>query len=143
MTGKAASQLTEAVQSASESGIVALIDDDPAVRRGLQRVLSAMGFAVASFASAEEFLSSRRGSDFRSLLCDVNLPGISGIELCGRLTDAGDPLPVILISSDVRATSVIRRSCGGAVCVLSKPVDAELLELALSVHQLGRVQKAV
>ena len=135
--GKTASQLPEVAPAQSEAGIIALIDDDAVVRRALQRVLQAMGFAVASFGTAEEFLACRKGSDFCCLLSDVNLPGMSGIELCGRLTEADDPLPVILISSDARTTAVIRRSSGGAVCVLSKPLDAELLEIALSAHQLG------
>ena len=50
---------------------------------------------------------------------------------------AADPLPVILVSSDAGATSVMRRARGGAVCVLSKPLDAELLELALFATPKG------
>jgi FixJ family two-component response regulator len=133
VTGKVAKQLPKLLDQPREGGIVALIDDDANLRRALQRVLGAMGFAVASFGSAEDFLASRHRSDFSCLLSDINLPGISGIELCARLTAAADPLPVILMSSTA-APSVIRRTFGDAVCVLSKPLDAELLEIALSVH---------
>jgi FixJ family two-component response regulator len=135
VTGEVARQLPQTV--GQSEGLVALIDDDAGVRRALQRLLMTMGFAVVSFGSAEEFLASRHGSDFRCLISDVNLPGMSGIDLCRRLTAAADPLPVILISSDAVTTSVMRRALGGAVCLLSKPLDAELLELALSAHRGG------
>jgi FixJ family two-component response regulator len=137
--GELARRLPEA--AARSEGVVALVDDDAAVRRALQRLLGVMGFAVVSFGSAEEFLASRHRSDFRCLVSDVNLPGLSGIDLCSRLTAAGDPLPVILVSSDAGATSVMRRALGGAVCVLSKPLDAELLELALSATRKGSSDK--
>src|SRR5690606_33708010 len=93
-------------------GTLALIDDDPAVRRALRRVLVSMGYSVRCFGSAEEYLDARPRAAFRCLLVDVNLPGMSGTELFLRLSAAPDAPPVILLSSDPSAGLALRGRVG-------------------------------
>jgi len=78
---------------------VAVVEDDSNMRRSIQRLLSAQGFAVEGFPSAEAFLS--RGADSRvaCLVLDIHLPGMSGVELRRRLTAAGSSLPVIFMTA--------------------------------------------
>lgn len=116
------------VQSAPSSRcIVGLIDDDPAVRRALVRLLVASGYAAAPFASAEEFLSWGRTHTLCCLILDVELSRMSGPELYGYLLASGEDLPVIFISAVADAASLIRLHTGVVAEVLSKPIDGDHL----------------
>jgi FixJ family two-component response regulator len=112
-------------------GAIALVEDDPFVRRSLQRLLSTMGYDVSPFGSAEDFLANRAATRFSCLLLDIHLPGMSGHELVDHLIQIGDELPVVLISSDASALCIARSSTGRFLRILRKPVDADALELAL------------
>jgi FixJ family two-component response regulator len=107
-------------------GAIGVVEDDPFVRKSLQRLLGAMGYEAIAFGSAEDFLAYPHRSRLGCLLLDVNLPGMSGTDLFAHLTAIGDPLPVVLTSSEVTATRASRRG-GRPVQVLSKPIDAEIL----------------
>jgi FixJ family two-component response regulator len=78
---------------------VSIVDDDPSMCRMLARGIGAAGFEVAIFNSAEEFLESGGPLDSTCLILDVDLPGMSGIELQQRLSECGVNLPVIFISA--------------------------------------------
>jgi FixJ family two-component response regulator len=110
---------------------VAVVEDDPFVRRSLMRLLRTMNFQVAAFGCAEDFLDHPNRSRFASLVLDYHLPGMNGAELLNEL-DARDSLQVILISTDPAVVESLAGRAG--MKVLAKPVDAGALEAAIAPH---------
>jgi FixJ family two-component response regulator len=107
--------------------VVAVIDDDPAMRKAIERLLDAKGFDVEAFASAEAFLAGAAASEATCLVLDIHLGGMSGIELRRRLAASGSGLPVVFITAlDDEAT---RKEAMEAGCVafLRKPFLSHLL----------------
>lgn len=106
---------------------IAVIDDDPSVGRMLCRAMAAEGFCVQWFKSAEEFLDSGRLGDFSCLILDVNLPGMTGIELQQQLNNAALEIPIVFISG--QADDTIRQQLlqNGAAGFLSKPFSIDSL----------------
>jgi FixJ family two-component response regulator len=106
---------------------IAVIDDNPSMLKGLDRLLSAHGYRVQTFTSAEMFLESFAECEADCLLLDIHLGGISGIDLQRRLTSSGTDLPVIFMTAiDSKAT---RQAAFDAGCIayLRKPFLANLL----------------
>ena len=127
---------------ADESGLVALVDDDGAVRRALTRLLQGMGFDVVAFASAEAFLAAGDSRRFGCLLLDQQLGGMTGLELHARLVTAGEQVPTIfLTATDTQEVARARETPD--LIVLTKPVDAAILQVALlRALAPGREQQA-
>ncbi len=95
---------------------IAVIDDDESLCRSLARLLNQAGFQPITFPSAEEFLSDPLRSHFECLLVDVQLGGMSGIDLHKRLNQAGNAAPVIYLTAfdDPRARAeAARAGCAG------------------------------
>ena len=111
---------------------VAVVDDEPDMLAALKRMLKASGFAAEVFISAEEFLARGLVSEFACLILDINLGGISGIELRRRLASAGSSVPVIFMTG--RDNDVIRREAvdTGCVAYLTKPFSGHALIEALA-----------
>jgi FixJ family two-component response regulator len=78
---------------------VAVVDDDEAVRVALSNLLASLDLGVATFASAEEFLASAACRTAACLITDVQMPGMSGLDLQRHLIDSGSRLPVIFITA--------------------------------------------
>jgi len=112
--------------------MIGIVDDDYSVRRALQRLLRAMGFEVAGYASAEEFLVAARLREFDCLLLDIQLRGMSGLELYAALQRLEYPAPVIFISATADAASAVTAQTEGRGLFLCKPVDADQLGEALA-----------
>jgi FixJ family two-component response regulator len=111
---------------------IVVIDDNPGMLQGLTHLLSARGFHVQTFTSAESFLEDAATVSADCLLLDIHLSGISGIELQRRLTSSGTDLPVIFMTAiDNEAT---RREAFDAGCIayLKKPFRGQLLFEAIS-----------
>lgn len=107
---------------------VYVVDDDPSVRRYLQRLIEHSGYRVRLFPSADEFLLYHRPAEPACLVLDVCLPGMDGLGLQQRLGDQGDLLPVIFITGYGSIRSSVRAMKSGAVDFLTKPLDgAEVL----------------
>lgn len=106
---------------------VFVVDDDPALRRSLQRLLELKGRKVETYASASEFLESYDIARPGCLLLDVRLPGISGIELHEMLADRGDALPVIIMTGHGDVPMAVRAMQRGAVDFIEKPFPPDLL----------------
>ena len=106
---------------------MAVVDDDPSMRRSIERLLGAQGFSTDSYTSAEEFLQSAQISVIRCIVLDIHLGGMSGIELWQHLKQAGGGPPVIFItaSDDERLQSEAIKA--GCVAYLQKPFAADLL----------------
>ncbi|MBN9554165.1 MAG: response regulator transcription factor [Alphaproteobacteria bacterium] len=108
---------------------VFVIDDDAAVRDAIRELLLSVGHPVESFLSAEEFLARRDPQGCGCLVCDVRLPGTSGLELQKRLSAQKDRIPIIFISGYGDVPMAVQVMKGGAVDFLQKPFrEQELLE---------------
>lgn len=104
---------------------IAIVEDDPSMLQGLNRLLLARGFDVQAFSSAELFLEDAANCRATCLLLDIQLGGISGIELKRRL--AGGNLPVIFMTG-LNDEAVRREALEvGCVAFLKKPFLAKLL----------------
>jgi FixJ family two-component response regulator len=107
--------------------IVAIVDDDPGMRRALRTVLSAFGYAVYTFDSADSFLSTAATSKAGCLVVDVQLGDSSGIELGRQLAAAGFSFPMIFMTS--LENELIRKQATqlGCVAYLQKPFSSDVL----------------
>ena len=95
---------------------VAIIDDDASVCRSLARLLQLSGYQPIMFESAEQFLSDPVRTHFGCLLVDVQLGGMTGLELHGKLIEEGDRTPVVYITAfdDPRAQEdAVKLGCAG------------------------------
>jgi len=101
-----------------------IVDDDEAVRRGLSALLSAKGYKVETFASAEAFLAHAPAPPPVCLLADIRMPGMSGLELQRELKQRGAQLPVIVITGHGDVPLAVAALKAGAVDFLEKPFDA-------------------
>ena len=109
--------------------VISIVDDDASVRAAVARLLTSMGFAAHAFASANEFLASPLLKDTLCIVADVEMPGMSGLELQDHLIAHGANIPVIFFTAFPEDRIRERAMKGGAVCFLSKPFDeAALLE---------------
>jgi FixJ family two-component response regulator len=106
--------------------LIAVVDDDGALRQALVRLFASAGYAALSYASAEAFLAERGAAC--CMVLDRNLPGMSGPELLRRLRAAGDFVPVIMMTGrDVDELEVARALQSGAAAWLCKPFAGEEL----------------
>jgi len=115
--------------------IVSIIDDDESVRIATSMLVRSLGWGVRLYASAEDFLASGQIGDVACIISDVQMPGMSGLEMQRHLLDGGITLPIIFISAF--ASEVVRRQAldNGAMCVLSKPVDGAVVSRCLETLQ--------
>lgn len=110
-----------------DAPVVFVVDDDRRVREALSRLIRSAGLAVATFASAMEYLESEKPDAPACLVLDLQLPGIGGLELQQQLADSGAP-PIVFISGHGDIPSTVRAMKAGAVEFLPKPFgDEELL----------------
>jgi len=112
-------------------GTVLLVDDDPSVRRALQRLIQAAGYVVETFADAATYLKRPVATQQACIIIDIRMPGMSGIELQNSIAGSKRALPVVFITGhgdeDVRAQAL----GAGAVDVLFKPIDGGALVAAI------------
>jgi two-component system response regulator FixJ len=111
--------------------MIAIVDDDEHVRQATRSLLRSLGYRVATFATAEEFLNSDQLQDTSCVITDVQMPGISGIELLARLKADGHRFPVMVITAfptdGVRDLAIQQ----GASGFLTKPFSQESLTACL------------
>jgi FixJ family two-component response regulator len=112
--------------------LVSIVDDDESVRESLPDLLREFGFAVQSFASAEEFLASGRVAETRCLVLDIAMPGMSGPDLQRELTRRSQPLPIVFITANEDSCDVARILDAGAVSCLIKPFSETALLHAIT-----------
>ena len=112
--------------------LIALVDDDPNVRRAVKRVLDTMDFTVSPFASAEDFLAFVPQENFHCLLIDIQLRGLSGLDLYLQLVAEDRVAPVVFISASPDAVRSVRSTAGPDSEILLKPLDAELLRATIN-----------
>jgi FixJ family two-component response regulator len=107
--------------------MIAIVDDDRSVREAAKTLIRSLGYATAAFASAEEFLESGRLRDTACLITDVQMPGMSGVDLQDHLTANGHGTPVIFVTAYPDERVHARALEAGAFGFLSKPFTEESL----------------
>jgi FixJ family two-component response regulator len=119
----------------SERSLIAVVDDDEAIREATESLIRSVGFKAAVYASAEEFLRSGHLQVTACLIVDVRMPGMSGLDLQRQLATANYSIPIIFITAHGDADTRTRALRAGAVAFLDKPFSDEVL--------LGAVQAAL
>jgi FixJ family two-component response regulator/signal transduction histidine kinase len=111
--------------------VVCVVDDDPAVREGMTRLIAAQGWAAAAFASAREFLERQPPAAVGCVLLDYQMPGMSGLELQQKLVAYGAAPPIVFLTGHADLAAGVHAMKLGATDFLAKPADAELVVAAV------------
>ena len=117
--------------------LISIVDDDESVREATKDLIWSLGYAAATFASAEDYLRSDRIADTSCLIADVQMPGMSGVELQDRLIADGHRTPIIFVTAFPEAKIRARVLRAGAYGFLSKPLDGESLIKCLEMALIG------
>jgi FixJ family two-component response regulator len=107
--------------------MIAIVDDDKSARGALERFVRSLGHSACTFGSAEEFLKSEKLHDTSCLITDLQMPGLSGLDLQDRLIAEGHHIPVIVVTGHPDNHARARAMKAGAIGFLSKPFDANHL----------------
>jgi FixJ family two-component response regulator len=118
--------------------LVSVVDDDESVRESLPDLLQEFGFAVETFASAEEFLATGSLAETRCLILDVAMPGMSGPDLQRELVQRRQKVPIVFITAHTDRSIFPRLIEQGAVACLLKPFSDTALREALDAALDGR-----
>ena len=113
------------------SEIIFLIDDDVSVREGLTALVESVGLPVQTFGSALEFLAIKPVEAEGCVVLDINMPGMSGLDLQREMNDSGISLPVIFLTGHGDIPMTVHALKAGAVHFLTKPVREEELMNAI------------
>jgi len=106
---------------------VAIVDDDALVRGSVATLIRSLGLSAQTFASAEDYLQASEAESFACLITDVQMPGISGLQLQRILAAKGAGPPVIMMTAFADDRTRTQAFETGAVCFLEKPVDGDAL----------------
>ena len=117
------------------NALIAVVDDDPSVRKGLDRLIRSFGWKTESFTSAQEFLDRPRTDPPSCLVLDLQLPGLSGLDLQKRMAEAGLETPIVFLTGHGDIPASVKAMKAGAVEFLTKPVDEQ--------HLIKAIQEAI
>jgi len=136
----AANDAQEAVLS--EPSLISVVDDDQSFRDSMRRLLKSLGYAVAVFPSAAEFLASPKLAATACLVADVHMPAITGVELYSHLIEAGYAIPTILVTAYPDDGDQERMLHLGVECYLRKPFEeARLIGCLRSAFARGKTPR--
>ena len=131
---------------AKADAVVFVVDDDPSVREAVKSLMGSVGLAVETFASAQEFLHSKRPDVPSCLVLDVRMRGLSGLDLQDEMAKSKVQIPIIFMTGHGDITMSVRAMKAGAVEFLTKPFrDQDLLDAiqqALDRDRAERKQRA-
>ena len=114
---------------AKQPPVISIVDDDDSIREAIMDLLGSLGFSTESFSRAEDFLRSDSPRTSSCLILDVQMPGMSGLELHKRLIASGRRIPTVLITAYPDETVRTKALRAGVIGYLTKPfTDAELLD---------------
>ena len=111
--------------------LISIVDDDELFRDSMIKLVNLLGYSVEAFPSAADFLASPRLAETACLISDVQMPGMTGVELHRHLVHAGYATPTILVTAYPDEVIRDRVLKDGVVGYLGKPVDDEDLERCL------------
>jgi FixJ family two-component response regulator len=111
--------------SRDSRAVIAIVDDDPSVREGLESLIRSAGWRAETFGSAQEFLA-RAGSEAPScLILDLQLPGLSGLDLQKRMAEVALEIPIVFLTGHGDIPASVKAMKAGAIEFLTKPVAEE------------------
>lgn len=129
----------------ADEPIVYVLDDDARVREGLTALLSSLGRRVMSFADASQYLDFKRPDAPGCLVLDLDMPGMTGLELQKELSGTDAP-PIVFLTGHGDIPSTVKAMKAGATEFLSKPFDEEdlvrAIDAAIEVDREARVRNA-
>ena len=111
--------------------LISVVEDDHHFRESMRKLMTSLGYTVEAFPSAADFLASPLLRATACLVSDVQMPGMTGVELYRHLVDVGHRIPTILVTAYPDELTRRRALKDGVVCYLSKPVDDDHLERCL------------
>src|SRR5215475_5094971 len=111
--------------------LISIVDDDEPFRESMGKLIALLGYTVEAFPSAADFLASPLLPETACLVTDVQMPGMTGVELHRHLVGAGYAIPTILVTAYPDEAVGDQAVKDGVVCYLSKPVDDDHLEQCL------------
>jgi FixJ family two-component response regulator len=111
----------------AKNAMISIVDDDKSVREAAKMLVRSLGYATETFASAEEFLKSGRLCDTACLITDVQMPGMSGVDLQSHLAANGHRTPVIFVTAYPEESVRARALNAGAFGFLGKPFSEDSL----------------
>ncbi|MGA7807512.1 response regulator transcription factor [Bradyrhizobium sp.] len=118
--------------------LISVVDDDQPFRDSMRILIISLGYDVEAFGSAADFLASPLCSETVCLVADVNMPGMTGIDLHKRLVSMGRAIPTIIVTAYPDQAFKDEALKVGVFCYLGKPVDDQKLEdclrSALQIH---------
>jgi len=118
-------------ESREPDAIIAIVDDDASVREGLHSLIRSAGWRVETFVSAQDFLG-RLGAEAPScLVLDLQLPGLSGLDLQTRMAMVGLDIPIVFLTGHGNIPASVQAMKEGAVEFLTKPLDEQKLLQAI------------
>jgi len=131
---------------AASPPVIHVVDDDASIRSALERLLGARGFAVRSYASAEDFALAPPSAAPGCIVLDLNMPGLDGLGLQDLLARDRNALPIVFLTGSGDIASSVRAIKAGAEDFLPKPVRSEQLfdaiDRALLRWQAARIERA-
>ena len=110
-----------------DNKVIAIVDDDEAVRVAVEGLLKSAGLTARAFESAETFIESGQQSQVACLIADIRMPGMSGLELQAKLNAEHCRIPIVFITAHGDAQMRMRALRAGAVEFLAKPFNDEAL----------------
>lgn len=119
--------------------VVAVLDDEPEMRKALRRLLVCRGFRVEEYARGEELLAALSSHPLDYLLLDLHMPGINGFDVLEAVRSRHIPVPVIVITAHDEPGTAERVRGLGAAAHLKKPVDREALLSAIAAATPARL----
>ena len=111
--------------------VIAIVDDDPWARDGLQRLIRSAGWRAETFASAQEFLTRPAAEGPRCLVLDLQMPELSGLDLQKQMAEVGLEIPIVFLTGHGDIPASVQAMKAGAVEFLTKPVDEQKLLQAI------------
>lgn len=122
------------IGSGSQAPLIAIVDDDPWVRKSLERLIKAGGYRTETFASAEDFMKVDDHHETACLILDLKLPGMSGLELQRHLVTEDGCVPIVFVSAHDEPEARYEAMQAGAIAFFGKPFnDKALLDTVRSV----------
>jgi len=126
--------------------VIAIVDDDPSAREGLESLVRSAGWRAKTFASAQEFLARPRAEALSCLILDLQLPGLSGLDLQKRMAELELEIPIVFLTAHGDIPASVQAMKAGAVEFLTKPfAEQDLLraiEEAIERDQRTRQRSA-
>jgi EAL domain-containing protein (putative c-di-GMP-specific phosphodiesterase class I)/FixJ family two-component response regulator len=121
---------------------VLLVDDEPLILRAVSRKLVRAGLIAVAVGSAEEALEALEEGEFDVVFTDINMPGMSGVELLAGVRRLDPDVPIVLVTGNPTVETAMKAVEYGALRYLAKPVpDQELLDIAKSAGRLSRLTR--